>query len=383
MPDHDIELQGRLIAALSDLSDAKEAFDGQPPGTPIADMKPFYDAAAQAYFRVRAARRALGLPEDLSEDWFTSQGRDIVGDWRPPVSDAPAEPSGLSRLFAHSDPNAPIQADPPDTTPAPGDPTDPHLIESPYDDGHAFGWKSGQSASTPDASGVTPIDDQPMTPVQTPPLPTHEVAHRRSTKAIAPVAATVVVVVVAIVTTVVALQSGGPSHPASTNPGRQLQTPGAPAATPSTAVTLPNVCVALPAGSVSAIVGARLSAAPNSPGLGCVYTNHATPSIDLQTAYPPYVSQVIVIYNAPQPGLTASAVAALYSSARSAAGGAQSVTVAGGTGFSAPQDGGVTVLVGGVMIAVQMSATMRPESLGEVRAWSTRIALALRHGLPR
>ena len=99
-------------------------------------------------------------------------------------------------------------------------------------------------------------------------------------------------------------------------------------------------------GTVGGIVGGRpMSEAPASSGNGCKFTATDQPQIDLSTPYPPYISQVVVTFNAPQPGLSEAQISQLFESARPAdatavpAGGATAYSSGGGSAVVARSRG--------------------------------------------
>lgn len=144
------------------------------------------------------------------------------------------------------------------------------------------------------------------------------------------------------------------------------------------AKALPSVCDVLSAADVGGVVGRPMTAMPTTAGKGCLYTATDQPNIDVTTAYPPYISQVSIFYNAPQPGLTAKAVKQLFLTSRGT-----NAAVAG-IGDQAYTSGGgsIVVLSRKVMIGVSTSGTMRPESIVQVQGWCGTIALMLRAKLP-
>ncbi len=155
---------------------------------------------------------------------------------------------------------------------------------------------------------------------------------------------------------------------------------------PSAAATtepeaLPAVCDVMDAATVGQIVGGRpMTAAPDATGYGCLFTATDEPNIDLTTAYPPYISQVSLTFNAPQPGLTAGQIADLYVSSRPGS----AADISGPPGGQAYSGGGgsAVVLDRDVMIICSTSGTLRPESIPDVQAMCIEIASVLRAQLP-
>ncbi|MBI4884622.1 MAG: hypothetical protein HY826_11290 [Actinobacteria bacterium] len=150
---------------------------------------------------------------------------------------------------------------------------------------------------------------------------------------------------------------------------------------PTLPVVLPTVCSILDAATVGQIVGGRpMTTAPDASGKGCLFTATDEPNIDLSTPYPPYISQVSVTFNAPQPGLTAEQVGDLFETSRPAT----AIDVPGPAGGQAYSSGGgsAVVLDRGVMILCGTSGTVRPESIPDVQAMCIQIASALRAALP-
>ena len=144
---------------------------------------------------------------------------------------------------------------------------------------------------------------------------------------------------------------------------------------------LPAVCDVVDAATVGQIVGGRpMTSAPDATGHGCLFTATDEPNIDLTTAYPPYIAQVSLTYNAPQPGLTAEDIAELFESSRLTT----DVDVPGPPGGQAYSSGGgsAVVLDRDVMIICGTSGTLRPESIPDVQAMCVDIASALRAELP-
>ncbi len=144
---------------------------------------------------------------------------------------------------------------------------------------------------------------------------------------------------------------------------------------------LPAVCDVVDAATVGQIVGGRpMTSAPDATGHGCLFTSTDEPNIDISTAYPPYIAQVSLTYNAPQPGLTEDDIAALFESSRLAT----DVDVPGPPGGEAYSSGGgsAVVLDNGVMIICSTSGTLRPESIPDVQAMCVDIASVLRAQLP-
>ena len=196
------------------------------------------------------------------------------------------------------------------------------------------------------------------------------------------IAAAVVAAIVAAVLGL-ALRDGNDDKSADhpTSAAGTTAAPGTDTATTVAAGPLPAVCDVVTAATVGQIVGGRpMTSAPDATGKGCLYTSTDEPNIDLSTAYPPYISQVSLTYNAPQPGLTEADIAALFETSRHAT----DVDVPGPSGGKAYSSGGgsAVVLDRGVMIICSTSGTLRPESIPDVQAMCVSIASALRAQLP-
>jgi hypothetical protein len=134
-----------------------------------------------------------------------------------------------------------------------------------------------------------------------------------------------------------------------------------------------------PAPAVGQIVGRAMVAKPAVAGSGCTTTD--TPHIDVTTAYPPFVSQVTLSYNAANGALTADKITELFNSSKGT--GATSVSGVGDQAYSRDGDNGVVALDQGVMAMVGISSTRRPESLEEVRGYSAAIANKFLTAFPR
>jgi hypothetical protein len=87
--------------------------------------------------------------------------------------------------------------------------------------------------------------------------------------------------------------------------------------TATTPVASKSACDLLDPATVGRIVGGRpMDERPAVAGNGCIFTSTDQPNIDVTTAYPPYISQVVVSYNAPSGSLTVQGVENLFNSSR-------------------------------------------------------------------
>ena len=247
-----------------------------------------------------------------------------------------------------------------------------------YDDGHSFDWTPKPAASWTKLSEsinqdadverierglADDFDDRPTA---------------SGRPAWLPVAVAAVAVVVAG-GLVLALRGGDDDKQAAGAP--TVADSAVDSATTLAAGLLPAVCDVLDAATVGQIVGGRpMTSAPDATGKGCLYTATDEPNIDLSTAYPPYIAQVSLTYNAPQPGLTEDDIANLFETSRAPT----DVDVpwpGGGLAYSSG-GGSAVALDRGVMIICGTSGTVRPESIPDVQAMCLAIATALRAQLP-
>ena len=144
---------------------------------------------------------------------------------------------------------------------------------------------------------------------------------------------------------------------------------------------LPTVCSVLPASVVGAIAGQPMVAHRDPTQVGCIYLSTNKPRINTQTAYPPFIQEFSVTYNAQQPGMPAGFVDQLFAETAKQPG-HHLVTIDGVKALIAPMSGDATVLVRGDMIIVGTTSIMRPESVPDVQHRSIEVAIQLRSRLP-
>lgn len=145
---------------------------------------------------------------------------------------------------------------------------------------------------------------------------------------------------------------------------------------------LPNVCDVLPASVVGAIAQQPMVSHHDPTQVGCIYLSTQKPHINTQTAYPPFIEEFSVTYNAQQPGMPAGFVDNLFAQTAKQPG-YHLVTIDGVKALIHPMAGDATVLVRGDMIIVGTSSIMRPESVSDVQHRSIEVAIQLRDRLPK
>jgi hypothetical protein len=274
-----------------------------------------------------------------------------------------------------------------------------------YDDGHSFGWRppetkgdwvhltqdqtaldelvreaeermslEADAASEPAPASTTGPATERTSPSAPPPT-----ADRPSRGKALVFGGIGLLAVLAVAVFAVAAGGSGDDRPevakdGETSPAAAVVRSTVPTTPPTTAPkALVSACTLLSADEVGAVVGRPMAAAPAVAGLGCVYTATDKPNIDVTTAYPPYISQVSVSYNAPQPGRTAAQVEELFASTRPST--ATDVTGYGARAYSTGTN--MTIFADGAMVFVSTSGTLRPQSIPEVQGWAGRIAVLL------
>jgi hypothetical protein len=147
-----------------------------------------------------------------------------------------------------------------------------------------------------------------------------------------------------------------------------------------------SACSVVSAGEASALVGKPLAAQPDAaPGTGCKYLASDSPDVDVTSAYPPNIRQVVLGYTAWGPGFAPSDVKSLYEQNKKQNGSVNPVVDLPGLGESAyggANDTGVTIYGHGDLVFVYDEVVLRPESIPDVRAINGRVASLLLQKLP-